>query len=110
MLSRPPIKPTNWTHCPSWDNVAIALPRSIAVDHTTGASIHHQPVINGSGTILHVSSSVLDGHRRAKQMTDEQLALQAVSDAQRILEEYLVVREQGSKRLSRSLFFGFEAV
>ncbi|WP_187436037.1 hypothetical protein [Bradyrhizobium hipponense] len=32
-------------------------------------------------------------------MTDEQLALQAVSDAQRILEEYLEPRPQNNERI-----------
>jgi hypothetical protein len=32
-------------------------------------------------------------------MTDEQLALQAVSDAQRILEEYLEPRPRNNERL-----------
>ncbi|MCK1521993.1 hypothetical protein [Bradyrhizobium sp. 17] len=32
-------------------------------------------------------------------MTDEQLALQAVSDAQRILEEYLEPRPRNNKRI-----------
>ena len=37
--------------------------------------------------------------RKASRMTDEQLALQAVSDAQRILEEYLEPRPRNNERI-----------
>jgi hypothetical protein len=37
--------------------------------------------------------------RKASGMTDEQLALQAVSDAQRILEEYLEPRPRNNERI-----------
>jgi hypothetical protein len=37
--------------------------------------------------------------RKACRMTDEQLALQAVSDAQRILEEYLEPRPHNNERI-----------
>jgi hypothetical protein len=40
-------------------------------------------------------SAIFDGKEA---MTDEQLALQAVSEAQRILEEYLQPRPQNSER------------
>ena len=36
---------------------------------------------------------------RGKQMTDEQLALQAVSDAQSILEEYLLPTPRNNERI-----------
>jgi hypothetical protein len=37
--------------------------------------------------------------QKANRMTDEQLALQAVSDAQRILEEYLEPRPRNNERI-----------
>jgi hypothetical protein len=48
---------------------------------------------------LYPAMTVLSAAWRQATMTDEQLAIQAVSDAQRILEEYLQPRPRNNERV-----------
>ena len=49
--------------------------------------------------LFDLNSFVQISTSEAKRMTDEQLALQAVSDAQSILEEYLLPRPRNNERI-----------
>jgi phage gp36-like protein len=49
--------------------------------------------------LFDLNSFVQISHLEAKRMTDEQLAFQAVTDAQRILEEYLEPRPRNNERI-----------
>jgi hypothetical protein len=55
--------------------------------------------VQSNGTIFGYKSFVCVAPCEASKMTDEQLAIKAVSDAQRILEEYLEPRPRNNERL-----------
>jgi hypothetical protein len=74
--------------------------QSVAAACASGSGpIAGQPCGEPRGTFLDQNRSSRSTLRKASGMTDEQLALQAVSDAQRILEEYLEPRPRNNERI-----------